>query len=487
MKKIISMVLALIMVLSFGVSALADGEQTLDEALNAAQSVTLPFETKYELGSEKVINLGNRAAYGFAVKVNLEAQNVIEINFYSENETDTILYVYRKNGESFEWVFLVDYDNYYYSGERTSFIADKTDEYYILFCGYNAGEVGVCNAEVKLAAENAASTPLNFNTENPPVPDEGDLWHWDAVSKTLTLKDGFYHASTAEHSANITLPDASTLIVEGKATLLAFGEYQSGIACSGALTIKGVGADKPVLDIYAYEEGVYTEGTLTVEDIAANVDAGSDGFISSGEMVIRNAKLDFVAGDEGLDVDDESSLHIENSTVKIVAVDEAIQVSGNVIIKHSNLDLYSFDEEGIDAGENIEITGGKLVIVADENALDAEKVTLTDVIFDIKTIEDYYLINMANAENFSLPGIFRLYDFDGNQLYEGEWKDELLDENILCVGETQVFRAASVVEEPEPDPEPKPEPKGDTVVIKISAAAAEKGEQNPNTGAEVIG
>ena len=38
-----------------------------------------------------------------------------------------------------------------------------------------------------------------------------------------------------------------------------------------------------------------------------------------------------------------------------------------------------------------------------------------------------------------------------------------------------------------PMPEPKPEPKGDTVVIKIGADAAEKGEANPNTGAEVVG
>ena len=77
-----------------------------------------------------------------------------------------------------------------------------------------------------------------------------------------------------------------------------------------------------------------------------------------------------------------------------------------------------------------------------------------------------------------------LYDKDGNQLYEGEWKAELLnEEGRLYVGETEVSRAASLVEEPKPVPEPK----GDTVVIKIGAAAAESGEKNPSTGAEVIG
>ena len=202
-------------------------------------------------------------------------------------------------------------------------------------------------------------------------------------------------------------------------------------------------------------------------------------------MVIRNAKLDFDTGNDGLDVNSRSSLLIENSTVKIVSSDETIEVSKNVIIKNCDLNLRSTGEEGIDAGENIEITGGKLVIVAEENALEAIKIILIDVVFDIaNTDSDYYLIYMDDVENFSLPGTFRLYDKDGNQLYEGEWKAELLnEEGRLYVGETEVSRAASVVEEPKPDPEPK----GDAVVIKIGAAAAESGEKNPSTGAEVIG
>ena len=137
MKKIISMVLALVMVLSLCVSALADGEQTFEEALNAAQSVTLPYETKYELGSEKIINFEDYTFYGFAVKVNIEGGNVIEIKLYDENrDADTVLRVYRKNGEAFDEVFSRDADNYYHNGERGIFVVDKTDEYYILFRGF---------------------------------------------------------------------------------------------------------------------------------------------------------------------------------------------------------------------------------------------------------------------------------------------------------------------------------------------------------------
>lgn len=498
MKKIISIVLALAMVLSLGVSVFAEGEtKTLDDVLNAAQTVTLPMATEYELGSEEAIDFEGRTAYGFAVKVNLEAQNVIETKFYNKaSNVDTVIKVYRKNGEAFEQISSKDSDNYYNSGERMTFVADKADEYYILFHGFDSGYVGVCTAEAKLVVKNGVGTPLNFNTENPPVPAEGDLWAWDAASKTLTIKDGFYYVGAAEDGAGITLPDGSTLIVEGKATLRSYGNGQDGIACEGALTIKGSGADKSVLDICADEEGVYADGALTVENIAANIEVGSDGFISYGDTFIRNAKLDFITSDEGIDVnwsedyERESDLTIENSTVKLVSDEEAMQVGGNITIKNCNTDVFSTGEEGIDAGGNIEIIGGKLVVVAEENALETdEKITLTNVVFDIRTTSDSYrLIDMDNAENFSLPGTFRLYDFDGNQLYEGEWKSELLNwRDYLYVGDTQVFRAASVVEEPEPEPTPKPAPNDDSPVIKIGAAASEKGEQNPSTGAEVIG
>lgn len=141
MKKIISIVLALAMVLSLGVSVFAEGEtKTLDDVLNAAQTVTLPMATEYELGSEEAIDFEGRTAYGFAVKVNLEAQNVIETKFYNKaSNVDTVIKVYRKNGEAFEQISSKDSDNYYNSGERMTFVADKADEYYILFHGFDFG------------------------------------------------------------------------------------------------------------------------------------------------------------------------------------------------------------------------------------------------------------------------------------------------------------------------------------------------------------
>ena len=134
----------------------------------------------------------------------------------------------------------------------------------------------------------------------------------------------------------------------------------------------------------------------------------SDGFFSYGDTVIKNAKLDFDTYDESIDA---------NGT--------------KLLIENSDVNLYSEDEEGIDASGTLEVIGGKLVVLAYENALEAEKITLTNVIFDLKTIDnDYTFIDInEDYEGFALPGTFRLYDIDGKQIYEGEWKDELLDED----------------------------------------------------------
>ena len=63
MKKVISMILALVMAFAFGISALAEeGSQSLDEALGSAKSVTVPMKTDYTLGSEKLIHFISKSA-----------------------------------------------------------------------------------------------------------------------------------------------------------------------------------------------------------------------------------------------------------------------------------------------------------------------------------------------------------------------------------------------------------------------------------------
>lgn len=399
MKKILSLVLALAMVLTLGISALAEGERrSLNEALAGAESATLPMKADYTLGSEKPIDFGDHTAYGLAVKVSLEANDIIEVKFCGKSEgIDTIIEIYKKNGEAFERITDIssDNDNCNGDGEEMAFRADETRDYYITFAGYNYAETGECILEIK-SVEGKAGDPLDFTAETAPVPAAGDLWTWDAVSKILTLKDGF-DLMVVEDEPAIHLPYGTTLIVEGKASVRSYNEGENTIECDGALIIKGSEADKSVLDIVSYGDGVYADLALSIENIAVNIRARSDGTHSYGLSFIMNAKLDVDAADEciyvGYDPDHDTEL----------------------VIVNSDLDLYSDGEEGIDVYGELRMLGGKLVVLAYENALEAHKMALIDVIFDLKTIdEDHTLIDIQeDLEGFSLPGTFRLYGIDG--------------------------------------------------------------------------
>lgn len=145
---------------------------------------------------------------------------------------------------------------------------------------------------------------------------------------------------------------------------------------------------------------------------------------------------------------DDSIVIIENSSLRLVSGEEAIETKDrDITITDSdvNIDTTS-DEDGIFSGDgDITVTGGRLVIAAHDEALRGGRVTLSDVVFDVRSAYNN-LLGMTGTDGFSLPGTFRLYDAAGTLLYEGEWKDELLKEGVLSVDNVRVSRAVSVQE-----------------------------------------
>lgn len=75
------------------------------------------------------------------------------------------------------------------------------------------------------------TTDITANTV--PEPGVGDLWEWDAYTKTLILKDGF--SITGMANKLIYLPVGSTIIVEGLAEIFNYGA--KSIDCEGSLVI----------------------------------------------------------------------------------------------------------------------------------------------------------------------------------------------------------------------------------------------------------
>lgn len=420
------------------------------------ETTTLPTSFDHTLGSENTLytytytdeyeDTYTYTFYAKLMKVELEANSVLDVRFAGAKESvDTVLWLFSEIEGIFTMINRIDVGSLNGSGEFALLPAVDGGTYYLALSGDREYDCGPCHGEVSATAyPNALLSSLDLTADPVPVPAEGDKWSWDSETKTLTLKDGFAVFSSDDDA--IDLPDGSVIVVEGEAVVSS--GYYDGIDADN-LTIRGRAGSR--LTIYAVEDGIDCDDIL-IEDCTLNIEAGSDGVYADGSITVRRSVLDIDSNDECLDnASDEDDITIEKSTLRLVSGEEAIEISydGDVIITDSdvNIDTTS-DEEGIDASSdgNITVTGGRLVIAARENALEGNQVTLSNVVFDLRTVDDYDLLDMDSPDGFSLPGIFRLYDFDGELLYEGEWKDELLNGDTLYVDNTKVFRAVSVQE-----------------------------------------
>ena len=507
-----------------------ESPEDINNVIEAAEEITLPAQFDYDLGSDNIINDSDNYYTGYyyakAVKTTLEANDIINIQFASKTESvDTEVYIYYQNPVdlSFTNVFSNDNDLLNKKGENAYFSAINTGTYYIVLRGRCALDTGLCHVEISIKTGKRGT--LDFTQETVPVPGEGDLWSWDADTKTLTLKDGFEIIGIDDDA--ITLPDGATVYAEGKAEILSVSH--SCIYAIGSVCIKGNGTQNSFIECFAADgdyEGIYVNGGICIENCSLQIAAGDDGIYAKKGISVENCDLQINANSEGLyacsgeikitdsvvniiseresifcdnddylypssapsedpivpspspsedlviqsqpdavtisDVNapiygDESSdgdaavaykIIIKNSTLVLVSGDEAIQnYYGDVEITDCIIDIdTTSDEEGIHSVDsNIIINGARLIIKAKENALEANTVKLSDVVFDLHTFGSYDLIDIDDATGFSLPGTFRLYSKSGDMLYEGEWKDELLDEdNCLYVGETKVYHAVSV-------------------------------------------
>ena len=446
------------------------GECHAEISLNAAPEVipmedgfkalkdtaVLPASFDYTLGSENILYTyteddGSGYTYTYTVyarlmKVELEASSVLNVSFAgAEESVDTSLWLFSENEGVFTLIEYIDSDSLNERGESAQFVLADAGTYYLALSGYDDDDTGPCHGEMSVTSyPNVYLGSLDFTVDPVPVPADGDKWSWDPETRTLTLEDGFSILCPDDDA--ITLPDGSVVVVKGEAAILS--EYDEGIN-AGNLTVRGGAGSR--LIIYASGDGIDSEDIL-IEDCALNIHAGSDGVYASGSITVRRSVLDITSTDEGLDSDyPGKGVTIESSTLRLVSAEEGIETrAGDITITDSdvNIDTTS-EEEGIYASGagNITVTGGRLVIAANKQALEGNKVTLSNVVFDLRTVNsDYSLLDMDSPDGFSLPGVFRLYDLAGNLLYEGEWKDELLIDDTLYVDNTQVFRAVSVQE-----------------------------------------
>ncbi|MDD6203832.1 MAG: carbohydrate-binding domain-containing protein, partial [Firmicutes bacterium] len=413
-------------------------------------TTSLPVKFDYTLGSENKLYTQYYEEYDdtynvFAtmMKVELEESSVLSVRFAGADESvDTTLWLFGESGGAFTLIERSDSDRLNGNGESAQFILQDAGTYYIVFSSYDDDDCGPCHGEVSVVSfKNAYQGCLDFTQATLPVPGEGDKWSWDSETNTLTLEDGF--AICCEEDYAINLPEDSTVVVNGEAAILA---EDIGINAYN-LNIKGGEGSR--LSIFSEHTGIDSTDIL-IEDCELYIRSSEGyGVHAYGSITVRRSVLDIDSVYECLNCVDDDDIIIENSSLRLVSCYDGIETdNADVCITDSDVNIdTTYDGDGIYTGGSITVTGGRLVIAALEGALRGNTVTLSDVVFDLRNVYDYYnLLRITSTDGFSLPGTFRLYDARGNLLYEGEWKDELLKEGNLYVDNVKVVRAVSVHE-----------------------------------------
>lgn len=410
-------------------------------------------------------NVGDQYFYGKAYAVDLQQDETLGIKLYDESEEqDLTLVIYtRAISGDYEYVHHFDTDNYYDDGENVVFKADSSQTYYIVARSWGKSEFSG-----KLEIERAEiSTALDFTGDTAPAPSQGDLWSWNAAEKILTLKDGFDILTFG--SSAIRLPAGATLAVEdGAAAKISCysSNYDDAVYVEGDLTVTM--GDGAVLEVNGLEgEAIDSLGTLTVtgpENAAVTpvikCVADEDGLVSGDDMVLKNCSFDILCSGDGIYAG--SDFTATDCNIKIVSYDQGMDLDNNgtvskAVLTNCVLDILSRSDEAIE-GDDVSLincrsrlsapeddcikcngvgvftcTGGSLWATGEDDIIDAEnKIVLKDVALYLESEGGFdSAIYSGNqfAEQLAIDGNFRLYDNNGQMIYQGELTDALYNGN----------------------------------------------------------
>ena len=433
-------------------------------ALNQAEA--LPINEEVNLGGEDTVLYDINGDYRFAKLIKIEAQTgqMLNMNFYGKNDSiDTCIEIYQEENGDYKLIDGFDKGNKNGGGENIYYVVPQTGAYYIAFEGYDENEIGLCLLEITALDSNVVMSALDFTQDPIPEAQEGDLWSWDAASKTLTLKDGFYLVNDDYDSeASIKLPDGATVLIEGQATI--YNEGENSLLGQGALTIRGTDPQTSALKMdcsYAY--GIYTAGDLMVDNCALFVENAENGVCSDGKVTIQNAALNaadineaICSREDGVVVTDSvlsvqrggagitsvGDVWVTDSQLSFDRLDQAVGSDQSVTLINSDISVLD-SNYGIGSYGTLVVDGGQLEIQTYYGVFSAYSLDITEkTILDLK-IQDpgSEVLFLEDVTGFVLPGNIRLYDITGTVLYEGEWDSTLLgDHGELSVNGVKVTR-----------------------------------------------
>lgn len=409
-------------------------------------------------------NVGDQYFYGKAYAVDLQQDEALGIKLYDESEEqDFALVIYtRAISGDYEYVHHFDTDNYYADGENVVFKADSSQTYYIVARSWGKSEFSG-NFELEMAK---LSTALDFTGGTVPAPSQGDLWSWNAAEKILTLKDGFDILTFG--SSAIRLPAGATLAVEdGAAAKISCysSNNDDAVYADGDLTVTM--GDGAVLEVNGLEgDAIAPYGTLTVTgpenaSVTPVIKCIADNdCLDAEDIILENCNFDLMCGSDGIYA--ERDFTAIDCNIKIVSYDQGMDLDNNdtvskAVLTNCVLDILSRSDEAIE-GDDVSLincrsrlsapeddcikcngvgvftcTGGSLWATGEDDIIDAvNKIVLKDVALYLESeggSDSAIYSGNQFAEQLAIDGNFRLYDNNGQMIYQGELTDALYNGN----------------------------------------------------------
>jgi hypothetical protein len=422
------------------------GGGTYSEKINFDGSVAYAPDT----------NVNSNFYYAKAYKATLSATDTLFIDFAGFGGINTVIAVYEKAGETYNFVKMYNNNDLMDRGECVEFTPGKAGEYYIIARTFNQSE---CDTMLDIAFNIHPTNPytgLDFTSETPPVPEEGDLWSWDAASKTLTLKDGF--SIEAFYEDAIILPDGAVLEVEPGASVsassaewyavwgmgaltISIGEgstlnlssgIQYGIYVNDSLTITGAGSGSSVLNINndGNQDGIKS-GPLTISGISLNVNCGGDGMVGYGDITITSCNININSYDQGIQAQPEDGhgvdMIIKDSVLNIVSTMDQALYAYDLSLINCDSTLSSPYDDGIrclvdDYGEGgaFICTGGTLKVDSYDHSISADSsIEISNTKLNLRSITDEAIHCTAEKPVLDAANKYNVYSADGN-VYTGE-------------------------------------------------------------------
>lgn len=419
----------------------------IEDQFEDADELIGMWDMEYEFGSEELYYNKDLslAAYAKVFKFNAEAGDVVSAMCNSETGIDLRVCLYEQGSDGeFTCTMYSNFDSGIKGGELAHFTIDEPGTCYLVVCGDDQWQSGMCRLELDLSRD---GTPkLDFTGTKKPEPD--DSWTWDEESLTLTLKDGFYLSVNDDDA--IEVPDGTTIKVEGSAYI---ASYESdAIEAKKALNIEGTSADAQ-LRLFGNEVGIFnTEiGAINIKDCDVAIRAWDNGIDSFGDLVITGSVLDIIAGGNGM-VTYGTDNKVTDSVLRINSTRDGILLNaGDIVLEESDIFVNSEDSYGIyriSGDGKVDVSGGRLVIKSYESAVYCNIFTVANALFDIQQYngKESRLLAVDELNEFKPDCNIRMYDIEGNLLYEGAWKESFIDGRDIWYEQTKVTRIASVHE-----------------------------------------